>query len=46
QGKSVKLVPTWDGPQGVEFAGNVLLPGDGARIAPTTFEQWLAAGAQ
>lgn len=45
-GRSVKLVPTWEGPQGVEFAGNVLLPGDGARIAPTTFEEWLAAGAQ
>ncbi|TDO18647.1 uncharacterized protein YbjT (DUF2867 family) [Mycobacterium sp. BK086] len=46
QGRSVKLVPTWEGPQGVEFAGNVLLPGDGARLAPTTFEQWLAAGAR
>ncbi|GAY18463.1 SDR family oxidoreductase [Mycobacterium sp. shizuoka-1] len=45
-GKSVKLVPTWEGPQGVEFAGNVLLPGDDARIAPTTFEQWLSAGAR
>jgi uncharacterized protein YbjT (DUF2867 family) len=46
QGRSVKLVPTWEGPQGVEFAGNVLLPGDGARIAATTFEQWLATGAR
>jgi alkyl hydroperoxide reductase subunit D len=27
----------------VEMAGDVLLPGDGARIAPTTFETWLAA---
>ena len=45
-GRSVKLVPTWEGPQGVEFAGNVLLPGDDARIAPTTFEQWLSAGAR
>lgn len=45
-GHSVRLVPTWSGPLGQELAGDVLLPGDGARIAPTTFEQWLAAGAQ
>ncbi|APE16345.1 SDR family oxidoreductase [Mycolicibacterium pallens] len=45
-GRSVKLVPSWAGPLGEELAGNVLLPGEGARIAPTTFEQWLAAGAQ
>ncbi|KAA0101442.1 SDR family oxidoreductase [Mycolicibacterium sp. P1-5] len=45
-GRSVKLVPSWSGPLGEELAGNVLLPGDGARIAPTTFEEWLAAGAQ
>jgi uncharacterized protein YbjT (DUF2867 family) len=45
-GHSVKLVPTWSGPLGQEMAGNVLLPGDGARIASTTFEQWLAAGAR
>ncbi len=45
-GRSVKLVPSWSGPLGEELAGNILLPGDGARIAPTTFEQWLAAGAQ
>ncbi|MCX2932469.1 hypothetical protein ORI20_19525 [Mycobacterium sp. CVI_P3] len=45
-GHSVKLVPTWAGPLGVELAGNILLPGDGARLAPTTFEQWLAAGAR
>lgn len=44
-GHSVKLVPTWSGPLGQELAGNVLLPGDDARIAPTTFEQWLASGA-
>jgi hypothetical protein len=25
-----------------ERAGNVLLPGEGARIAPTTFDEWLA----
>ena len=44
-GRTVKLIPSWSGPLGEELAGNVLLPGDGARIAPTTFEQWLAAGA-
>jgi hypothetical protein len=27
------------------MAGNVLLPGDRARLAPTTFDEWLAAGA-
>lgn len=44
-GRAVKLVPTWSGPLGEEMAGNVLLPGANARIAPTTFDQWLAAGA-
>jgi uncharacterized protein YbjT (DUF2867 family) len=41
-GHTVKLVPTWSGLFGPEMAGNVLLPGDGARIAPTTFDDWLA----
>lgn len=41
RGQSVKLVPTWDGLFGVAMAGNVLLPGEGAHIAPTTFETWL-----
>ena len=45
-GRTVKLIPTWSGPLGEEMAGNVLLPGDSARIAPITFDQWLAAGAQ
>lgn len=45
-GHTVKLVPTWSGPLGEELAGNILLPGADARIAPTTFEQWLAAGAR
>ncbi|KWX69150.1 SDR family oxidoreductase [Mycobacterium sp. NAZ190054] len=45
-GRTVKLVPTWSGPLGEELAGNVLLPGADARICPTTFEQWLAAGAR
>ncbi|UBU11302.1 SDR family oxidoreductase [Nonomuraea gerenzanensis] len=42
RGREVKLVPTWSGLFGTEMAGNVLLPGDGARLAPTTFEEWLA----
>jgi uncharacterized protein YbjT (DUF2867 family) len=41
----VRLVPTWNGPFGVALAGDVLLPGPDARIMPTTFEDWLAAGA-
>jgi uncharacterized protein YbjT (DUF2867 family) len=43
QGRSLRLVPTWQGLFSVEMAGEVLLPGPGALIAPTTFDQWLAA---
>jgi uncharacterized protein YbjT (DUF2867 family) len=46
RGKTVDLVPTWSGLFGPSMAGDVLLPGDGARIAPTTFADWLAAGAR
>ncbi|MFD3522421.1 SDR family oxidoreductase [Streptomyces sp. NPDC058653] len=42
RGHSVKLVPTWSSLFGTEMAGNVMLAGEGARIAPTTFDQWLA----
>ena len=43
RGESVRLVPSWrDGPFGVEMAGEVLLPGPGAWLAPTTFDAWLA----
>jgi uncharacterized protein YbjT (DUF2867 family) len=43
RGHAVKLVPTWSLPSlGPEMAGDVLLPGEGARIAPTTFDEWLA----
>jgi len=45
RGREIKLVPTWSGPFGPAMAGNVLLPGDGARIAPTTFDEWLATSA-
>ena len=46
RGRTVKLVPTWSGIFGESMAGNSLLPGENARIAPTTFDEWLAAGAQ
>ena len=45
RGQEVKLVPTWSSVFGPSMAGNVLLPGDDARIAPTTFDAWLAAEA-
>jgi uncharacterized protein YbjT (DUF2867 family) len=44
RGRTVKLVPTWSGVFDESMAGNVLLPGENARIAPTRFEDWLAAG--
>ena len=44
RGESVRLVPSWrNGLFGVEFAGEVLLPDPGARIAATRFDTWLAA---
>jgi uncharacterized protein YbjT (DUF2867 family) len=46
RGRAVKLIPTWSDIFGESMAGNALLPGDNARIAPTTFEDWLAAGAR
>ncbi|MFF3639455.1 SDR family oxidoreductase [Streptomyces sp. NPDC002250] len=42
RGHTVKLVPTWSSLLGTEAAGNVLLPSEDARIAPTTFDEWLA----
>jgi uncharacterized protein YbjT (DUF2867 family) len=42
RGTSIRLVPTWSGLFGVDMAGDVLLPGPDARIAPTTFDDWLA----
>jgi uncharacterized protein YbjT (DUF2867 family) len=42
RGDSTRLVPSWRaGPFGTEMAGEVMLPGPGARIAPTTFDMWL-----
>lgn len=42
RGESLRLVPSWRGPFSVEMAGEVLLPGPDSRIAPTTFDTWLA----
>ncbi len=46
RGHQVKLVPTWSGIFSTAMAGEVLLPGDDAHLAPTTFDEWLAAGAR
>jgi len=45
-GKDIKLIPTWQGNFGTDMSGEVLLPGDGARLGTITFDDWLAAGAQ
>jgi uncharacterized protein YbjT (DUF2867 family) len=42
RGTSIRLIPTWSSICGLDMAGDVLLPGPDARIAPTTFEAWLA----
>lgn len=44
RGELVRIVPAWTGMFGVEMAGNALLPGPDARLAPTTFDEWLASG--
>lgn len=46
RGQDIKLVPTWRGAFGPDMAGEVLLPGQAAKLGPTTFESWLAAGAR
>jgi uncharacterized protein YbjT (DUF2867 family) len=45
RGGDVRLVPTWSGLFGPSMAGEVLLPGPAARLAPTTFDDWLATSA-
>lgn len=42
RGRAVKLIPTWSSVFDPAMAGDVLLPGGDARIAPTTFDEWLA----
>jgi uncharacterized protein YbjT (DUF2867 family) len=42
RGESLRLVPTWrSGLFGVEAAGEMFLAGPDARLAPTTFDEWL-----
>ena len=41
RGEPLRLIPTWRSRYGVEMAGEMLLPGPDARIAPTTFDEWL-----
>lgn len=44
RGESVRLIPTWrSGVFGPEYAGEIFLPGPDVRLAPTTFDDWLAA---
>ena len=45
RGETLRLVPSWRGPFGVEMAGEALLPGPDARLATTTFDEWLATEA-
>lgn len=42
RGTSIRLIPTWSGVFGLDMAGDVLLPEPDARIAPTTFDDWIA----
>ena len=44
--ESIHLIASWrNGPFSVEVAGEVLLPGPDAQLAPTTFDTWLATEA-
>jgi uncharacterized protein YbjT (DUF2867 family) len=45
QGRQIRLIAAWSGIFGTAMAGDVLLPGTDARIAPTTFDTWIANGA-
>jgi uncharacterized protein YbjT (DUF2867 family) len=39
---TTRIVPSWqNGPFGVEMAGEAMLPGPDAQLAPTTLESWL-----
>lgn len=47
RGRALPLRAAWRGAAlGVEFAGEVLIPAPGARLMPTSFDDWLTAGAQ
>jgi uncharacterized protein YbjT (DUF2867 family) len=41
-GDSTRIIPSWHrGSMGLEYAGDILLPGPHARIGPMSFERWL-----
>jgi uncharacterized protein YbjT (DUF2867 family) len=43
RGEAIRLLPSWrTGVFGIDAAGEMLLPGPDARLAPTTFDAWLA----
>ena len=42
QGRQIRLVPSFRGVVSADMAGDVNAPGPGARLAPTTFDEWLA----
>src|SRR5262249_39083096 len=44
RGESVTVTPSWKA-MSTDMAGDVLLPGPDARIATTTFDEWLAGEA-
>jgi uncharacterized protein YbjT (DUF2867 family) len=46
RGQQITLIPTWRGAFGVDMAGEVMLPGDNARLGHITFDDWLADGAR
>ena len=45
RGQQIRLIPTWRAAFGPDMAGEVMLPGEGARLGSVTFDDWLAAGA-
>jgi uncharacterized protein YbjT (DUF2867 family) len=45
RGETIRLIPSWGGAFGLDLAGDVLLPGPDARLATTTFDDWLATQA-
>jgi len=42
RGEQITLIPSWDVVD-ISMSGNALLPGPGARITPTTFDEWLTS---
>jgi len=47
RGEDRRIRATWRGAaMGIGFAGEVLVPAEGVRLAPTSFDEWIAAGAE